>query len=133
MSGAWGDDKLLLAEWQEHVSARGTIYATGLLGLARVVAFRQETDDGPIWRIFLRAGKKQQGERDGDGRTRYASTSARASTSRLMSPPADAQHHTEVAGANRFKVQRLPKPDKSDPDMPFHDDDISDIGRGGKQ
>jgi hypothetical protein len=129
MSGAWGDDKVLLAEWHERVSAKGRVYASGLLGHARVVAFRQETDDGPIWRVYLTAGKKQQEERNGNGRTRHASTSVPASTSRSTSPPADAQH-AEVADAGRFKVQRLPKPEKSDPGTPFHDDDISDIGRG---
>ena len=57
MSGP--DDKVLLTTLWERTSQKGTVYLSGYLGKARLVAFRGEpTEDGaPTWKLFVQAGK----------------------------------------------------------------------------
>ena len=108
--------KVLIATLWQRTSERGNDYLSGYLGKARVIGFKGEpTADGiPTWDLYLQPGKEQE-ERAG----------TRSQQPRQPSAASDRGHQAR-------RVQRWAKPaaERFDPDRPFHDDDISDIGRG---
>ena len=52
------DEKILLTTLWERTSAKGTVYLSGFLGKARLVAFRGDPlEDGtPTWKLFISPG-----------------------------------------------------------------------------
>ena len=108
--------KVLIATLWQRTSGRGNEYLSGFLGKARIVGFRGEpTADGiPTWDLYLQSGKEQE-ERAG----------ARSHQPRQPSAASDRGHQ-----ARRVQRWQRPEAPRADPAQPFHDDDISDIGRG---
>src|SRR5215472_5698155 len=96
-----GAPKILLATLWQRTSERGNKYLSGFLGKARIIGFKGEpTADGtPTWNLFLQPGKEQE----------QAEAERRVAPSRRPEQP-----------------QRQQQPD---PDRPFWDDGIDDIGR----
>jgi hypothetical protein len=115
MSGGMNNKVLIATLWQ-RTSERGNEYLSGFLGKARVIGFRGEpTADGFLtWDLYLQPGKEQE---------------ERAETRWLQPRPPSA---ASDRGHQARRVQRWAKPERErlDPDGPFHDDDISDIGKG---
>ena len=108
--------KVLIATLWQRTSERGNEYLSGFLGKARVIGFRGEpTADGiPTWNLYLQPGKEQEERAE-----------ARSHQPRQPSAASDRGHQAR-------RVQRWAKPatERLDPNRLFHDDDISDIGRG---
>lgn len=105
-------EKILLVTLWERTSAKGNTYLSGFLGKARVIGFRGEPrEDGtPVWEIYLQPGKEQE-ERAGSGQRESRSPTASSRT-----------------GVQRWAPKS--EAEKPDPDRPFHDDSIDDIGGG---
>jgi hypothetical protein len=109
MSAAPPPKVLICTLWQ-RTSGRGNDYLSGFLGKARVVGFRGEpTPEGiATWNLFLQPGKEQEKAEE----ERKAASSRRAGS--------------EQPQRQQPQRQRQPGPD---PDRPFWDDAIDDIGR----
>jgi hypothetical protein len=109
--------KVLATLWQ-RTSERGNDYLSGYLGRARVIGFRGEpTAEGiPTWDLCLQPGKEQE-ERAG------------ARSQQRQAPAGDGGRGHQ---ARRVQRWQRPEAEKPDPGRPFHDADISDIGRGGE-
>jgi hypothetical protein len=107
--------KVLIATLWQRTSERGNEYLSGFLGKARIIGFRGEpTADGiPTWNLYLQPGKEQEERAE-----------ARSHQPRQPSAASD-------RGQQAPRVERWQRPEpKGNPAQPFHDDDISDIGRG---
>jgi hypothetical protein len=108
--------KVLIATLWQRTSERGNQYLSRYLGRARVIGFKGEpTPDGTLtWDIYLQAGREQEERAE-----------ARSQQPRQPSAASDRGHQAR-------RVQRWAKPatERLDPNRLFHDDDISDIGRG---
>jgi hypothetical protein len=96
-------------------SEKGNKYLSGFLGKARVIGFQGESAFEGIrtWNIYLQPSREQE-----------ESESARKQQPR-QPQPAPALAAPRPTGGQR--AQRLEP--KLDPGFPFHEDDISDIGR----
>jgi hypothetical protein len=105
--------KIFLCSLWQRTSERGNEYLSGFLGKARVIGFRGEpTADGtPTWEIYLEPGKEQREQeerRAGEQREPRAPTSSTRTGIKRWAPKAPAG--------------------KPDPDCPFFDDPVDDIG-----
>jgi hypothetical protein len=99
--------KILLATLWERTSEKGNRYLSGFLGKARVIGFRGEpTADGtPTWDLYVQPGKEQE--------------KAEAERKPASSRPARSEQPQR-------QQQRQQQPD---PNRPFFDDSIDDVGR----
>ena len=116
------DGKVLLCRLYERTSSKGNRYFTGRLGPAKVIAFidtEAELKYGAtaVFNVYVQDSEIQrQGSAAGAG------------------PNAQGHHHQALGDGDRGHHARRgqrwrPEPPKADSAQPFHDDDISDIGR----
>jgi hypothetical protein len=104
--------KVLIATLWHRRSARGNDYLSGYLGKAKVIGFRGETmpDGIQTWNIFLQPGKEQE-----------TAEAERKTASPRRSEQPQRQHARAAPRATAA----------AEPDRPFFDDGIDDIGRDG--
>jgi hypothetical protein len=117
------DGKVLLCRLCERTSSKGNRYFTGRLGPAKVIAFidtEAELKYGAtaVFNVYV-----QDGEIRRQGSTAGAGTNAQEHRHQALGD-GDRGHQ-----ARRGQRWQRPEPPKADPAQPFHDDDISDIGR----
>jgi hypothetical protein len=95
--------KVLLCTLWERTSARGNRYLSGYLGKAKLVGFKGEpTPDGiETWNVFLQPGKEQE----------------------------KAEEERKAAPARPARSEQPQRQQQPDPNRPFYDDGVDDIGR----